>query len=174
MSSTCDHFPVFPLVILYPGLLVLPLARTLSVKWQKECVATEARIEGNKTNHSLRAYATSKLFQAGIQEKVIQDSANHKSLDGLRKYETISEEQKQEACQVLATCGSDQEIGNVGTGIPNSVPGLSHGVFPMAYQQSNSLGLNIIIVHNSSSNLQQHSAGLISVAVLSMCCRHQQ
>ena len=41
-----------------------------------------------------------------------QDRTGHKSLDGLRKYESISEQQKQEACRVLATCGSDQEIGN--------------------------------------------------------------
>jgi len=122
--------PSVPISDSVPWFTCAPIGKnTLSQMTKRMCA--EAKIEGNKTNHSLRAYATSK-FQAGIQEKVIQDSANHKSLDGLRKYETISEEQKQEACQVLATCGSDQEIGNVGTGIPNSVPDLSHGVFPMA------------------------------------------
>ena len=41
-----------------------------------------AEIPGNKTNHSLRAYAASELFYAGILEKVIQDRTGHRSLDG--------------------------------------------------------------------------------------------
>ena len=57
----------------------------------------EAGVEGNKSNHSLRAYAATELFQAGIPEKVIQDRTGHRSLDGLRKYERISEKQKEEA-----------------------------------------------------------------------------
>ena len=41
------------------------------------------------------------MFQAGIPEKVIQDRTGHRSLDGLRKYERISEKQKEEACKAL-------------------------------------------------------------------------
>ena len=62
----------------------------------------EVEISGNKTNHSLRAYAASELFNAGVAEKVIQDRTGHRSLDGLRKYERISEKQKEAACKVLA------------------------------------------------------------------------
>ena len=62
----------------------------------------EAGIPGNKTNHSLRAYAASKLFNAGVPEKVIQDRTGHRSLDGPRKYERISEQQKEAACKVLS------------------------------------------------------------------------
>jgi len=47
---------------------LLPLKRTKTARKpianKKMC--GEAKIDGNKTNHSLRAYATSKLFQAGI------------------------------------------------------------------------------------------------------------
>ena len=42
------------------------------------------------------------LITLVIPEKVIQDRTGHMSLDGLRKYERISEEQKQPACKVLA------------------------------------------------------------------------
>ena len=56
---------------------------------------------GNKSNHSLRAYAATELFQAGIPEKVIQDWTGHRSLDGLSKYERISEKQKEAACKAL-------------------------------------------------------------------------
>ena len=37
----------------------------------------EAGISGKKTNHSLRAYATTEMFKAGIAEKVIQDGTGH-------------------------------------------------------------------------------------------------
>ena len=57
--------------------------------------------------------------------------------------DSISEQQKQDVCRVLATCGSDQEIGNMGARIPNSLPGPSRGVIPMAYQQSSSFGMNM-------------------------------
>ena len=69
----------------------------------------EANIPGNKTNHSLRAYAATELFNAGISEKVIQDRTGHRSL-GLRKYEQISEQQKEEACKVLAVKPQSSDI----------------------------------------------------------------
>ena len=62
-----------------------------------------AGISGRKTNHSLRAYAATELFQAGIPEKVIQDRSGHCTLEGLRKYERISDQQRQEACKALTT-----------------------------------------------------------------------
>ena len=41
------------------------------------------------------------MFQAGNPEKVIQDCSGHHTLEGLRKYERISEKQRQEACKAL-------------------------------------------------------------------------
>jgi len=134
--------PSVPLKESLPWFTCAPVGKnTLSQMTKK--MRGEAKIDGNKTNHSLRAYAMSTLFQAGIPEKVIQDHTGHKSLDGLRKYESISEQQKQEVCRVFVTCRSDQEIGNMGARIPNSLPGHSHGVIPMAYQQSSSFGMNM-------------------------------
>ena len=69
----------------------------------------EAGVTGHKTNHSLRAYAATELFNAGIPEKVIQDRTGHRPLDGLREYETISEQQTEAACKVLAVRGGDSE-----------------------------------------------------------------
>ena len=70
----------------------------------------EAKVPGIKTNHSLRVYAATELFNAGISEKVIQDRTGHRSLDGLRKYEQISEQQKEEACKVLAVKPQSSDI----------------------------------------------------------------
>ena len=63
-------------------------------------MCSEANI-GKKTNHSLRASGITSLFQAGVSEKVIQDRSGHRSLDGLRKYERVSEEQQAMACHSI-------------------------------------------------------------------------
>ena len=68
-------------------------------------------VQGKKTNHSLRAYAATELFQAGVSEKVIQNRSGHPSLEGLRKYERISEEQKRNACRVLAPYAEKEQVG---------------------------------------------------------------
>ena len=60
-----------------------------------------------KNNHSLRAYAVTEMFNAGIPEKAIQDRSGHRSLDGLRKHESISEKQKESACHMLDLSISD-------------------------------------------------------------------
>ena len=78
----------------------VPIGKNMLSKMLKT-MCFEAGVEGNKSNHSLRAYAATELFQAGIPEKVIQDRTGHRSLDGLRKYERISEKQKEEACKAL-------------------------------------------------------------------------
>ena len=45
------------------------------------------------TNHSLQAYGTTTMYQAGVSEKSIQQRTGHRSLDALRKYEHTSEMQ---------------------------------------------------------------------------------
>ena len=61
----------------------VPIGKNILSKMLKT-MCSEAGIEGNKSNHSLRAYAATELFQAGISEKVIQDQTGHRSLDGLK------------------------------------------------------------------------------------------
>ena len=78
---------------------------TLSKMLKTMC--EEADVAGNKSNHSLRVYAATELFTAGIPEKVIQDRTGHRSLDGLCHYERISEKQKEEACKALAVKPGD-------------------------------------------------------------------
>ena len=50
-------------------------------------MTTEAGLEGNFTNHSLRATGATVLYDAGIPEGVIQKHTGHKSLDALRCYD---------------------------------------------------------------------------------------
>ena len=69
-------------------------------------MCSQAQTEGKKTNHSLRASGITTLFQAGVSEKVIQDRSGHRSLDGLHKYEIVSEEQQASACSALVPASS--------------------------------------------------------------------
>ena len=50
----------------------------------------DAHMEGNFTNHSLRAIEATLLFDAGVPEMIIQKRTGHKSLDALRTYERVT------------------------------------------------------------------------------------
>ena len=49
-----------------------------------KAMCADAGVEGNFTNHSLRATGATVLFDAGVPEAVIQKRTGHKSLDSLR------------------------------------------------------------------------------------------
>ena len=60
-----------------------------------------AGIPGFKTNHSLRVTTATRLFQSGIDEQLIMDRTRHHSVDGIRRYKRVSEDQKQETSNIL-------------------------------------------------------------------------
>ena len=74
-----------PSALWFTSVLVGRTTCTLSKMLQNMC--DEGGVQGKKTNHSLRAYAATELFQAGVSEKVIQNRSGHRSLEDLRKYE---------------------------------------------------------------------------------------
>ena len=81
-----------------PWFLLTPVGRnTLSTMVKDIC--TEGGVDGNKTNHSLRATGASSLFTAGVPEKIIQQRSGHLSLQGLRHYERVTQQQ-----QVAVSC----------------------------------------------------------------------
>ena len=57
----------------------------------------------NKTNHSLCATGTSAMFRANVPEKIIQKTTGHRSIEALRSYERISEEQHRAVSKVMMT-----------------------------------------------------------------------
>ena len=52
-----------------------------------------AGLQTRYTNHSLHATATTRMFTAGVPEKIIADRTGNKSSSGLRQYEKVSEAQ---------------------------------------------------------------------------------
>ena len=61
----------------------------------------EAGSSEKKTNHSLRAAGVSQLFEAGVDEKIIQSRSGHRSTDALRMYERITPAQQQAVSNIL-------------------------------------------------------------------------
>lgn len=70
-------------------------------------MSKEAGLKGNFTNHSLRAYSASEVFQNGVPEKLIKDRTGHRSLEALWKYENASEMQVVKVSHSLASSDGD-------------------------------------------------------------------
>ena len=60
-------------------------------------------MSGYKTNHSLRV-TTATLFQAGVEEQLIMSCTGHQSLDGVRTYKRMPEEQCQQVSSAATNC----------------------------------------------------------------------
>ena len=71
------------------------LAKTVS----RMC--SSAGIPGYKTNHSLRATSTSRLYHSGIDEQLVMERTGHRSIDGVRSYKRTSEDQREALSDIL-------------------------------------------------------------------------
>ena len=60
-----------------------------------------AGIEGYKTNHSLRATATSRLYQSGVDEQLVMERTGHRSLEGVHSYKRTSDAQREAPSDIL-------------------------------------------------------------------------
>ena len=60
-----------------------------------------AGISGYKTNYSLRVTSATRLFKNGLDEQLIMSRTGHLSLEGVRTYKRICEEQERETSHVL-------------------------------------------------------------------------
>ena len=78
--------------------MAAPIGKNLLAKM----VPTMCEEVGKKTNHSLRVAGASSLFAAGIPERVIQQRTGHRSLDGLRTYKRVTEDQNVEVSKILS------------------------------------------------------------------------
>ena len=57
-------------------------------------LCSEAGLSSRKTNHSLRVSGATRLFEVGVPEKVTQQRTSHRSLEALRMYERVTEQQE--------------------------------------------------------------------------------
>ena len=64
-------------------------------------LSKESGIEVRYTNHSLRATAITRMFNSGVEEKIIAETSGHRSTKALRMYEHTSHLQmKQVTCVI--------------------------------------------------------------------------
>ena len=72
----------------------------------------KAGITGNKTNHSLRASAATRLFHGNISEQMIMKVTGHRSTDGVRSYKKVVRDQFRDVSSVLQG-GPDENVETV-------------------------------------------------------------
>ena len=60
-----------------------------------------ANLDGHFTNHSLRRTGASRLFQHGIDKKLIKEFTGHHS-DALNSYDVTSEKQRQSPSKIIS------------------------------------------------------------------------
>ena len=65
-------------------------------------ICKAAGITGYKTNHSLRATAATRLYQAGVDEQLIMEKTGHRSLEGVRSYKRTSSVQQENMSDILS------------------------------------------------------------------------
>ena len=64
----------------------------------------------NKSNHSLRATAISRMYQNSIPEKLIMERSGHLSREGLASYERTTPAQQKAVCKTLSTAAETKPL----------------------------------------------------------------
>ena len=83
-----------------PWFTPVPIGKNLLSKMVAE-MFSEAGITGRKTNHSLCVLGATTLFDTGVPERIIQQRTGHKSIEGLRIYERVTEDQEKIVSKIL-------------------------------------------------------------------------
>ncbi len=87
--------------------------RPLGVNTLREmvkCLASAAGLTGKFTNHSLRATAASRMYQAGVPEKFIKEITGHKS-DAVCCYKCTSDSMKWKVSAMMSNPGNSEICG---------------------------------------------------------------
>lgn len=88
-------------------------------------MCAEVGIQGNKTNHSLKATCATRLFQANVDEQLIMQRTGHRSTAGVRAYKRTSNVQI-ENCSSILDGGNLQQVAAIGRGSIPSSQGVSY------------------------------------------------
>ena len=75
-----------PVDLCVPWYTSVPLGKN-KLEEMVKMMARQGGLDKPVTNHSLRAYGVTKLFQANVPEKLIMERSGHRSTDGLWHYE---------------------------------------------------------------------------------------
>ena len=110
-----------------PWFLNVPVERNTLAGMMKT-MALKGSLDKTVTNHSLRAFGVTKMFQCQIPEKLIMEHSGHRSLQGLHQYERTTDSQEMQVCQILDSTKREY-------GMPSMVQEVSHR-WPLSQQTS--------------------------------------
>ena len=97
----CKPMSNTPLNESSPWYFNIPVGKNMLSKMVPD-MCSKAGLIGKKTNHSLCVSGTSQLFEAGVPEKLIQQRTGHCSLEALRMYERVTEQQELAVSKILS------------------------------------------------------------------------
>ena len=110
-KANTPHDPMAPF-------LNVPVGRNTLAGMMKT-MALEGSLDNTVTNHSLRAYGVTKMFQCQVPKKLIMEHSGYRSLQGLRQYERTTDSQEMQLCQILDSTKREY-------GWPSTVREVSH------------------------------------------------
>ena len=82
-----------------------PVGKTTLAKTVSKLLK-HANLDGYFTNQSLCCTSATRLFQAGVDKKIVKEITGHVS-DALDKYQVTSMEQKENFSRILSSYGDD-------------------------------------------------------------------
>ena len=94
-------------------------------------VARLFKTAGYYTNHSLRATATSRLYQAGVDKQLAIERTGHRSVDGVRSYKRTSDEHWLALSNILNRKETTEQHSRTALLIPVLLMGLTSPQLPL-------------------------------------------
>ncbi len=120
-------------------------------------ICTLAGLPKRYTNHSLRATGITRMFTAGVPEKLIAEKSGHRSLKALRFYEHTSDEQEIAAGKVIGEVRKkfDEAVASSSSAVlePEVKSGVSEEKKPDVPIGAHHLSGNFTTVPSTSLNL---------------------
>ena len=106
----------------------------------------KAEIPGYKTIPSLRVSAVTRLFQKDVDEQLIMSVTGHCSVDGVRAYKRVSDNQKQQLSKYLwaKTCNKENIHDVENEPVTSVKPSLPSVVQPVMQLQSSAVQQPIV------------------------------
>ena len=141
-----------------PWYMPVPVGKNTLCKMVSE-MCEEAGISGKKTNHSLRVSGASSHFSAGVPERIIQQRTGHRSLEALRLYERVTDDQNLTVSKIL--CGeknsfedSERKVEGVASGVQcsNCTVNVYQGTLPLVPPQDSYMPQSLLSSYVSPYN----------------------
>jgi len=133
-------------------------------------LSEKSGIEVRYTNHSLRATAITRMFNSGVEEKIIAETSGHKSIKALRVYERTSEQQRKQVTRVInqtempvmqpkCNLGGEEDPGVMSTAQSSCITMIPEAQPEYTFGQKSDEDKPVVTVSSAQSSSAQSSSG---------------